>query len=269
MLNVYKFHNQPHILHDYENSWKADPMVAVEVLVQYPDRKDIQSVVLSNRNAILQYVKETGREWPEGLRVLLSPERGSAIIGIMQYAIAVGHRVSVVEQRILLDGIASDLMHYIQHVIKGVWKEAESKIAKSDYHRQEYVRMYLSGDWSKFDKGQYVGEVNGWIRLVQDLINDAVESYNQTIDDQVDDWDDEDEEHSYDPIYVSFEKSDDNKSFIIFNDLDRVGSAVQLPSGNVKLSDLNDRSIVTLDIGRPQDEIWDDVYQYVVDVIAQ
>jgi hypothetical protein len=270
MLNVYNYHVHPVELYDYENHWKADPMKAVEVLQQYPDRKDVLALVLSSPRAIIRHVQDTHKPFPEGLRVLLSQEGMGTTTRLLDYATWVGVRVPEIEKRLLISGNVGEISAYIDRVIKGVWKEAESKIGKESYYRREYVRMYLKGDWSKFDEGQYK-EDDGWIRFVQELLDDGVRSYDENAEAMAGDvdWDGEDEEvEPYEPLDVSYQDWSNKKGFDIYRGITKVGSVGQVRSGKIELLDGKDEVYKSLELGKPEDAYWDDVYDYIHDIIV-
>lgn len=269
MLNVYNYHVRPVELYDYENHWKADPMLAVEVLQRYPDRKDVLALVLSSTRAILQYVRSTSKPFPEGLRVLLSQEGRGTTSALLDYAGWVGVRVPEIEKRLLSSGTVGEISAYIDRVINGVWKEAESKIGKESYYSREYVRMYLKGDWSKFDEGQYK-EDDGWISFVQGLLDDGVRSYDENAEAMAEeDWDDEDEEvEPYESLDVSYQDWSSKKGFDIYRGITKVGSVGQVRSGKIELLDRKEEVYKSLELGKPEDAYWDDIYDYIHDIIV-
>lgn len=269
MLNVYNYHVHPVELYDYENHWKADPMLAVEVLQRYPDRKDVLALVLSSPRAIIKHVQDTRKPFPEGLRVLLQQEGVGATSTLIDYAVWVESRVPEIEKRILSLGHIEEIFAYISRVIKGVWKEAESTIGKESYYRREYVRLYLNGDWSKFDEGQYK-EDNDWIGFVQGLLDDGVTSYDENAEAMAEeDWDDEDEEaEPYEPLDISYRDWSNKKGFDIYRGLTKVGSIGQVRSGKIELLDKKEAVYKSLELGKPEDAYWDDVYDYIHDVIV-
>lgn len=270
MLNVYKYHVSPEKLIEYENHWKADPMAAVDVLVRHPERVEVKAVVLQDPKAIVQYVREVGKSFPEGLSVILSKDEYAYKSSIIPYAMALGKRDSKIEAWLLRDGDPHTIMTYVHEVVKGVWKEAEAIIARSGFHRREYVRMYLKGDWSKFDKGQILDN-SDWKTYVQGLIDSGVEGYNEHRESMMeDDWDDEEEDEEegvYEPLVVMYKDITDG-SFGIFNGRKRVGVCIRQHGGDVELLDLNNELKATLDLNKTEDALWDDVYQYIEDVIV-
>lgn len=269
MLNVYNYHVHPVELYDYENHWKADPMLAVEVLQRYPDRKDVLALVLSSPRAIIKYVQDTRKPFPKGLGKLLQQEGVGTTSSLIDYAVWVESRVPEIEKRLLSLGNIEEIFAYISRVIKGVWKEAESTIGKESYYRREYVRVYLNGDWSKFDKGQYK-EDNDWISFVQGLLDDGVTSYDENAEAMAEeDWDDEDEEaEPYEPLDISYRDWSNKKGFDIYRGLTKVGSIGQVRSGKIELLDKKEAVYKSLELGKPEDAYWDDVYDYIHDVIV-
>jgi hypothetical protein len=217
----------------------------------------------------MRYVQNTHKPFPEGLRVLLQQEGIGTTSRLIDYADYIESRVPEIEKRLLSKGDVGEISAYINRVIKGVWKEAESKIGKKSYYSREYVRIYLKGDWSKFDQGQH-SEDTGWIRFVQELLDDGVRSYDENAEAMAEeDWGDEDEEvEPYEPLDVSYQDWSNKKGFDIYRGLTKVGSVGQVRSGKVELLDKKEAVYKSIELGKPDDAYWDDVYDYIHDVIV-
>lgn len=231
MLNVYRYHVSPTKLDGFEQQWRVDPMVAVEKLKETPGDKEVQKVVMLDQWAILRYVTETGREFPEGLAAILSNQHG-VCRKLIEYAVGVGHRVRDIEDRLLREEDVPQIYQYIKLIIKGVWKVAEPIIGQSDYHRAEYVRNILGGDWSKFDRGQYNGS-EGWVVLMQKLISRIGD--------------------------MTYENWPTGKGFTIFKGEKEIGLVWMLVNGKVEILDMNQRLLGTTDPAQAEEIIWQDV----------
>jgi hypothetical protein len=219
----------------------------------------------------MRYVQDTHKPFTEGLRVLLQQEGIGATSNLIDYADYIGYRVPEIEKRLLSKGGVGDISAYINRVIKGVWKEAESKIGKESYYSREYVRIYLKGDWSKFDQGQHSGD-SDWVSFVQELLDDGVRSYDENAEAMAEeDWGDEDEDEEvepYEPLDVSYQDWSNKKGFDIYRGITKVGSVGQVRSGKVELLDKNEAVYKSIELGKPDDAYWDDVYDYIHDVIV-
>lgn len=266
MLNVYRCHTDPESLHDYENRWKIDLMYAVDVLIQHPDRKDVERVVLTNSIAILKYVKATAKPFPAGLRVLIALNFN--ILPLISYAEAINQRLPEIEQELLSSGL--NLVDYAERVIKGVWKEAEPIIAKDKSTRRVYIQKFLGGNWSKFDKGQFSPE-DDW----QDMVSSAIETAIQDINDNV--WASLEEDEygeaigDWSDISLICKNITENK-MRVYRETNagpiKVGEINKISKLEVACKDDKLNLICKISIAGTDDEISDDIHDYVYSTLA-
>lgn len=262
MLNVYEYHDAPESLHNYENSWKYQPNMAPGFLAKYPDRKDVEKVVLSSAATILKYVSITKKPYPAGLQVLMASKY--ADLSLLAYAQSIGQRVPEIE-RVLLSS-EYKLTDYAKTVIKGPWKEAESVIAKDSGERRVYVNTVLDGDWSKFDKGQFDSD-SGWQELMTRIIEYIVTDINDNA------WADEDA-NDHDEDYEPWEeiiivcKKESAKSLRIVRQYERSGSKVvgyinKISDHEVACKDAERNTVHTVSIADDDGDIQSNISHYV------
>jgi hypothetical protein len=296
MLDLYKFHTAPDTLHEFENRWKASPEAAVTKLVIDPNNKEALALVLQSAKAILDYVRKTKKPFPAGLKAL-----GNNLYNIIVYATALGQRVPQVEQILLSSNNVSDILNYIdgllghtrdlneplivkaeqlllqgtnlnalnfyiKRIIKGPWKEAESKLATNDYAAREYVNAMLDGDWSKFDKGQH-NVAEKWQDMIEDIINSIIDDINDN------GWAIEDEDEDNEPwneIKLTFVRANaDKTSLKVKRDGRVVGKIVKSDGENtVKCYDADGELVTTVKLGQTEDDIIQDLWEYTNDELA-
>lgn len=258
MLNVYKYHAEPESLHDYENRWKIDPMYAVDVLIQHPDRKDVERVVLSNSFAVLKYVKATAKPFPAGLQTLIALRFN--ILPLISYAEAINQRVPEIEQELLSGGL--NLVDYAERVIKGIWKEAEPIIARDKSTRREYIQKLLGGDWSKFDRGQF-GPENDWVDMVSSAINATIDDLNDN------GWataDEDEDNEEYDEVVIVCKKTASNSMSIYrirSGRRTKIGEVVAVSSHEAECKDANGKLACKISIAGTDDDVRDELYDYI------
>lgn len=264
MLNIYKYHTNPKILINYENHWQADPFASADILINEPNNKEVEAVVIKNDRAILRYVKATGNPLPAGLRAMISRNDELLDSHLVQYAEAINKRVPELEDKLIKLKSGFNIMRYIDVLIKGPWKEAEPALAADDYYRREYVRRWLDGDWSKLDRGQHTAEESvAWVDFVKSVLDNALLSYTENLqairDEEGGEMLDEDD------LDVSYRRINSN-SFAILKSETVVGK-VKRDGNEISLLTASDELVTTFDVRSHEDDLWDEVYDYVYDVI--
>jgi hypothetical protein len=262
MLNIYNYHATPEKLPGFAERWSIDPMLALEVLKKDPSNKKAERIVLTDYRAVLAYVSNTGKAFPAGLKVLMAR---NDIMVLIDYAILIKQRVPQIEQRLLATDYYTLINRYISNVIEGPWKEAEAVLAKSEYHAREYVRMWLGGDWAKFDRGQRVDKESwNWQDYVKEIIDDIVQGINENQLDLYQDEDDDDIEE-WKEVHLTYKP--EGKRLIILKGTQKVGS-VELSGKRLEFFDDDNEMWATMQLTQPQDEAWDSIYDFVDRIIG-